>query len=87
MFITNLSELAPELQIQLPSKPVQLHQTRVGFKHRWVDHAGRCHTSRPGSPSVAVDATTTVSNTALSKVNRFFLHDCKLIKYCVISDI
>ncbi|VDI36323.1 Hypothetical predicted protein, partial [Mytilus galloprovincialis] len=64
-----ISHLPPDLQLQflLPSPPVQLHQTRVGFKHRWVDHSGRCHTSKPRGCSVAVDATTTVSNLALSK--------------------
>ncbi|XP_076093003.1 uncharacterized protein LOC143064224 [Mytilus galloprovincialis] len=64
-----ISKLPPDLQLQflLPSPPVHLHQTRVGFKHRWVDHSGRCHTSKPSGCSVAIDATTTVSDLALTK--------------------
>jgi len=75
LFIVYFSQLSPELQVQfvLPSHSLHLHHTRVGFKHRYVDHSGRCLGSRPSSPSVSVDATTTVSDLALNKVRYIFL--------------
>ncbi|XP_076093005.1 uncharacterized protein LOC143064225 isoform X2 [Mytilus galloprovincialis] len=45
----------------------QLHHTRVGFKHRWVNQSGGCYTTQPNGSSIAVDATTAVSDEALSK--------------------
>ncbi|CAC5372680.1 unnamed protein product [Mytilus coruscus] len=64
-----ISRLSPDLQVQfvLPSHSLQPHHTRVGFKHRYVDHYGNIHASRPAGASITVDATTTVSDLALSK--------------------
>ncbi|XP_071156500.1 uncharacterized protein [Mytilus edulis] len=64
-----ISRLSPDLQVQflLPSHSLQQHHTRVGFKSRYVDHAGRIYATRPSGASITVDATTTVSDLALSK--------------------
>ena len=44
-------------------------QHRVGFKSRYVDHSGNIHTSKPSSPTILVQATTHVSDTALLKAS------------------
>lgn len=51
----------------------QLNHIRVGFKHRWVNQSGGCYTTQPNGSSIAVDATTAVSDEALSKVSHFSL--------------
>ena len=82
MFLYICSRLSPDLQVQflLPSHSLQQHHTRVGFKSRYVDHAGRIHATRPSGASITVDATTTVSDLALSKVRHLIFYKLRFTR-------